>query len=69
MLTWAIAFRYGSLVAGWQQEELAALTPIRSSQADVTKEPEGYFVILKLYGPTKASFDKSWKSGDIEEVK
>jgi hypothetical protein len=21
----------------------------------------GYFVILRLYGPTKASFDKSWK--------
>ena len=30
---------------------------------------EGYFVILRLYGPTKASFDKSWKPGDIEEVK
>ena len=30
---------------------------------------KGYFVILRLYGPTKASFDKSWKPGDIEAVK
>jgi hypothetical protein len=30
---------------------------------------KGYFVIIRLYGPTKASFDKSWKPGDIEEVK
>jgi hypothetical protein len=29
---------------------------------------KGYFVILRLYGPTKASFDKSWKPGDIEKV-
>ena len=29
----------------------------------------GYFVILRLYGPTKASFDKSWKPGDFEKVK
>jgi hypothetical protein len=25
---------------------------------------KGYFVILSLYGPTKASFDKSWKPGN-----
>ena len=30
---------------------------------------KGYFVILRLYGPTKASFDKSWKPGDVEKVK
>jgi hypothetical protein len=30
---------------------------------------KGYFVILRLYGPTKAFFDKSWKPGDIEKVK
>jgi hypothetical protein len=30
---------------------------------------KGYFVVLRLYGPTKASFDKSWKPGDIEAVK
>ena len=27
---------------------------------------EGFFVILRLYGPTKAFFDKSWKPSDIE---
>jgi hypothetical protein len=25
---------------------------------------KGYFVILSLYGPTKAAFDKSWKPGN-----
>lgn len=26
---------------------------------------KGYFVILRLYGPTKAFFDKTWKPGDL----
>jgi hypothetical protein len=30
---------------------------------------KGYFTILRLYGPTEAAFDKSWKPGDIEKVK
>jgi hypothetical protein len=30
---------------------------------------KGYFVILRLYGPTEASFDRSWKPGDIEPAK
>jgi hypothetical protein len=30
---------------------------------------EGFFVILRLYGPTKTFFDKSWKPSDIELVK
>jgi hypothetical protein len=30
---------------------------------------KGYFAILRLYGPTEASFDKSWKPGDFEVVK
>src|SRR6516162_10907185 len=25
----------------------------------------GYFAILRLYGPTEAAIDKSWKPGDI----
>ena len=29
----------------------------------------GYFVIIRLYGPTEAAFNKSWKPGDIEKVK
>ncbi|WP_202864057.1 DUF1254 domain-containing protein [Dyella jiangningensis] len=29
----------------------------------------GYFAILRLYGPTEAAIDKSWKPGDIEPVK
>jgi hypothetical protein len=27
---------------------------------------KGYFAILRLYGPTEAAFDKSWKPGDLE---
>ena len=30
---------------------------------------KGYFAILRLYGPTEAAFDKSWKPGDFEIVK
>jgi len=30
---------------------------------------KGFFVILRLYGPTKAFFDKKWKPSDIEKVK
>lgn len=30
---------------------------------------KSYFAILRLYGPTEASFDKSWKPGDFEEVR
>ena len=29
---------------------------------------KGYFVVLRLYGPTAAAIDKSWKPGDIEKV-
>ena len=34
-----------------------------------TVAAKGYFVILRLCGPTQAAFDKSWKPGDIEKVK
>ena len=30
---------------------------------------KGYFVIFRLYSPTRAFFDASWKPGDIEKVK
>ena len=29
----------------------------------------GYFAILRLYGPTEAALNKSWKPGDIENWK
>jgi len=28
----------------------------------------GYFAILRLYAPTEAAINKSWKPGDIEKV-
>jgi hypothetical protein len=33
-----------------------------------TPPGRGYFAILRLYGPTEAAIDKSWKPGDIEKV-
>jgi len=30
---------------------------------------KGYFAILRLYGPTEAAIDKSWKPGDVVKVK
>jgi hypothetical protein len=30
---------------------------------------KGYFAILRLYGPTEAAMNRSWKPGDIEKVK
>jgi hypothetical protein len=30
---------------------------------------KGYFAILRLYAPTEAALNKSWKPGDIERVK
>jgi hypothetical protein len=29
---------------------------------------KGYFAILRLYGPTEAAIDGSWKPGDIEKT-
>ncbi len=34
-----------------------------------TVPSKGWFAILRLYGPLKPWFDRSWKPGDIEEVK
>jgi hypothetical protein len=27
----------------------------------------GYFTIIRLYGPTEAALNKSWKPGDLEK--
>jgi hypothetical protein len=29
---------------------------------------KGYFVILRLYGPTEAAFNKSWRPGGVEKI-
>jgi hypothetical protein len=34
-----------------------------------TLPDKGFFVILRLYAPTKAFFDQSWKPSDIEKLK
>ena len=33
-----------------------------------TLPDQGFFVILRLYGPKQAFFDQSWKPGDIEKI-
>jgi len=33
-----------------------------------TNPGQGFFVILRLYGPTQAFFDKTWKPGDVEKI-
>jgi hypothetical protein len=34
-----------------------------------TVPSKGYFAIIRLYGPTEAAINKSWKPGDIEKIK
>jgi len=29
---------------------------------------QGFFVILRIYGPTQAFFDKTWVPGDVEKI-
>lgn len=29
---------------------------------------KGFFVILRLYGPTKGFYDQAWKPGDLEKI-
>jgi hypothetical protein len=46
-----------------------SLFPREGSRANwlATFADKGYFVILRLYGPTEAAINKSWKPGDIEK--
>ena len=34
-----------------------------------TQPSKGWFTCLRLYGPTEAWFDKSWRPGEIEKIK
>jgi hypothetical protein len=34
-----------------------------------TLPKQGYFVILRLYGPTQPFFDKTWRPGDLEKLR
>jgi hypothetical protein len=46
-------------------------TPQKGKKANWlrTVPGKGFFVILRLYGPTEASFDNSWKPGDLVKAK
>ena len=30
---------------------------------------KGFFVILRLYGPTEPFFNQTWRPGDLEEIR
>ena len=34
-----------------------------------TVPAKGWFVILRLYGPLKPWFDKTWQPGEVEEIR
>jgi hypothetical protein len=34
-----------------------------------TTKGEGYFVVIRLYSPGKAYFDKTWRPDDIVKIK
>jgi hypothetical protein len=35
----------------------------------LTVPGKGWFTLLRLYSPTAAFFDKSWRPGDFEKLK
>lgn len=41
----------------------------KESNWQATVPGKGYFAVLRLYGPTEAAMEKSWKPGDFEKVK
>jgi hypothetical protein len=45
------------------------MTNARCNRPAVTNVRQGYFAIPRLYGPTEAAIDKSWKPGEIELLK
>ena len=60
-----------------QMYEEPDMTPLFGPEAPEGKEAnwvetvpgKGWFVILRLYGPTEAWFDRTWKPGDVEMIK
>jgi hypothetical protein len=45
-------------------------TPPGAGKAWLATVPKrGFFVILRLYGPTQAFYDQAWKPGDVEKIR
>lgn len=42
--------------------------PTATSDSTETLPDKGFFVILRMYGPTRAFFGQSWKPGDLERL-
>ena len=43
--------------------------PGREANWLATVPGRGFFAILRLYGPTEAALDRTWKAGDFEVIK
>jgi hypothetical protein len=41
----------------------------KEANRNATVPGKGYFVILRLYGPTEAAIDKSWKPSEVVKLK
>ena len=44
-------------------------TPGEGKNWLATVPGKGFFVCLRLYGPTQSFYDQSWKPGDVEKVR
>ena len=63
---------FSARLAAGKFAKLAAATRHPAGKAGnwlATVPGKGYFVIVRLYGPTEAAIDNSWKPGEIEKVK
>ena len=49
--------QYPQIIAAGKERNWLATPPGR-----------GYFAILRLYAPTEAAFDRTWKAGDFEKI-
>ena len=49
--------------------EISALYQRMNGEMNITYQIKCWFVILRLYGPLQPWFDKTWKPGEIVEVK
>ena len=43
--------------------------PVKEANWVQTMAVKGWWVMLRLYGPLQTWFDKTWKPGNIEEIK
>ena len=67
--------KVNSACPGWVRTDMGGPQAERSVKEGAetpvwlaTLPDKGFFVILRLYGPTKTFFDKTWKPSDLEKL-